>query len=470
MSVVDTLTGPVAEQVLHLPLGQVQPSPDNPRGAVGDVDGLAASIAANGLLQPIVVYPAGPDGMHEIVAGHRRYAAVAQLGLTTIPCLVRARPDDEAHTAAARIVENVQRADLTVADEARAYEGLAKLGWSQRDIATAVGVNQSHVSKRTALTLVPADLLDAIDRGDLTVEQGLAWVHVKRKGDPADADQLLELFRGADTFRFGRALETMVRQVRLAEARRKALDAAHKAAGDGEGPPVRDDVDMTAGHGYSALRAAGMVPASHLTEDYGRGARATRDQLVADGTLAVVVDQRADLLEVCTDPSRYLPPPDEPEPDHLAVDDRAALVEANSRRREWIVDHLAVDPAPPAAYQWLIRMLADVVLAEQTADVAKLAARAAGVDPSGSGTDVKRRMREAIDVEHPTTEQIGAACRIAQAITLLRTDRSLSNRSLSTWGVPTADDRAHLEAVAAMGWELTDAEREWLATEEDDAE
>lgn len=162
--------------IVALPLDQLHPADDNPRGDVGDVGELAASIATVGLVHPLLVAPRG-DGEWTVVAGHRRLAALQLAGAAAVDCVVRDL--DDAQRREIMLVENCQRADLTALEEARAYRGLLDLGYSQRKVAERVGRNQSHVSRRLALLDLPDAALTALEGGQITVADALALTKLK---------------------------------------------------------------------------------------------------------------------------------------------------------------------------------------------------------------------------------------------------------------------------------------------------
>jgi len=118
----------------------------NPRRKLQRLDELAASIAAYGLMQPIVVRPT-LRGRYEVIAGHRRLAAVRSLGWTTISATVRESKDEEAFLLT--LIENLQRDDLSPREESSALEALVReRGWSTRQVAHAVKRSPAYVSKR----------------------------------------------------------------------------------------------------------------------------------------------------------------------------------------------------------------------------------------------------------------------------------------------------------------------------------
>lgn len=177
----------VASVVEQLPVDVLYDHPDNPRGQAGDVDELAASVKANGILEPLLVVPGPVWQRHDdrlpfltgtdfvIVAGHRRKAAAVQAGLTAVPCIVR---DDlaGADAAVAMLVENLQREDLTPLQEANGYAKLEAQGKSQREIARLVGRTQPHISKRLSLLKLPDDVAARIGLDDddgITVDEAV---------------------------------------------------------------------------------------------------------------------------------------------------------------------------------------------------------------------------------------------------------------------------------------------------------
>ena len=122
------------------------PSPRNPREDLGDVDELAENIQAFDLLQPIVVRRLGAD-QYEIIAGHRRFAAVQRLGRSKIVAVVRDVDDDQAYLLT--LAENLAREDLTPAEEAAALAVLVREhNWSLRQVAGAIHKSHAYVSQR----------------------------------------------------------------------------------------------------------------------------------------------------------------------------------------------------------------------------------------------------------------------------------------------------------------------------------
>ncbi|MBZ4686353.1 MAG: stage 0 sporulation protein [Desulfomicrobiaceae bacterium] len=156
------------EGLQEIPLNQLRPSPYQPRQHFdpAGLEELAASIAAQGVIQPLTVRPMD-DGSYEIVAGERRFRACQMAGLCTAPCLVRKMSDTEAMAVA--LVENLQREDLSPMEEARALEALrATLNLTQEDLADQVGKSRPAVANALRLLKLPASVQDMVEDGRLS--------------------------------------------------------------------------------------------------------------------------------------------------------------------------------------------------------------------------------------------------------------------------------------------------------------
>lgn len=157
-----------AQGVRMLPVGSLSPHPDQPRRFFDDaqLDELAASIAARGLIQPIVVRPHGHG--YQIVAGERRWRAAQRARLHEVPVVVR--EFDEAETLEIALVENIQRQDLNAIEEAQAYQRLAKeYGHTQEALAAIVHKSRSHVANLLRLLDLPDTVQARVADGSLSM-------------------------------------------------------------------------------------------------------------------------------------------------------------------------------------------------------------------------------------------------------------------------------------------------------------
>ncbi len=157
-----------APELAQVPVEQIHPNPRQPRKRFesDSVGGLADSIRAQGLIQPIVVRPR-LEGGYELIAGERRWRAAREAGIETIPAVVREADDRD--TLLLALVENVAREDLSPVDEARAYALLLdEFGLSLGEVAERVGKSKPTVSNRVRLLELPDDVLAMINRHELT--------------------------------------------------------------------------------------------------------------------------------------------------------------------------------------------------------------------------------------------------------------------------------------------------------------
>lgn len=159
--------------VKTVPIEHLLPSPDQPRKYFDEaaLAGLADSIAAQGIIQPIVVTPAPPQGgtpRYRIVAGERRWRAAQRAGMHDVPVVVRKTEDAERLELA--LVENIQRADLNPIEEARAYSALIDLrGYTQEAVADRVGKDRSTISNALRLLRLPDEVQGMVREGKLSM-------------------------------------------------------------------------------------------------------------------------------------------------------------------------------------------------------------------------------------------------------------------------------------------------------------
>jgi ParB family chromosome partitioning protein len=157
-----------------IPVANVRPGSFQPRRNFRpeDLDELAASMRAHGVLQPILVRkdPKNPQGF-ELIAGERRWRAAQKAKLHEIPAVVREFSDSEALEAA--LIENLQRADLSDIEEARAYSRLMReFGHTQEKLAEALGKSRPYVANLVRLLSLPESIQGMIDKGELTAGHG----------------------------------------------------------------------------------------------------------------------------------------------------------------------------------------------------------------------------------------------------------------------------------------------------------
>jgi ParB family chromosome partitioning protein len=145
----------------------LQPGKYQPRTRMdpGSLEDLAASIKAQGLIQPISVRPIGA-GRHEIIAGERRWRAARIAGLTEVPVLIRDIPDDA--VLAMSLIENIQREDLNPLEEAAGLQRLIdEFGMTHQQAADAVGRSRSAASNLLRLLQLAKPAQDMLMAGDI---------------------------------------------------------------------------------------------------------------------------------------------------------------------------------------------------------------------------------------------------------------------------------------------------------------
>ena len=171
----------------HLPVeflqrGRYQPRTDFDPAALQE---LADSIKAQGVVQPIVVRPFGPD-KYEIVAGERRWRAAQLAGLAEIPALVREIPDEAAIAVA--LIENIQRQDLNPLEEAAALKRLTEeFGMTHQEVADAVGRSRVAVTNLLRLLDLHPDVKGYLQRGELEMGHARALAGLPEARQPQAA-------------------------------------------------------------------------------------------------------------------------------------------------------------------------------------------------------------------------------------------------------------------------------------------
>ncbi|HEY2678700.1 MAG TPA: ParB/RepB/Spo0J family partition protein [Steroidobacteraceae bacterium] len=154
-----------------LPISAIRRGTSQPRKQIREesLEELAASIKSSGVIQPIIVRPvAGFPHQFELIAGERRWQAAQLAGLADIPAVVREASDKEA--VAIALIENIQREELTAAEEARALKKLIEeFGLTHEDVAKAVGRSRAAVSNLVRLLDLPAPVIALIDTKSISM-------------------------------------------------------------------------------------------------------------------------------------------------------------------------------------------------------------------------------------------------------------------------------------------------------------
>lgn len=158
------VTGPTSEVSVE----SIVPNARQPRTAFDEeaLEELAASIREVGIVQPLIVRPAGED-RYELIAGERRLRAAKKAGLASVPVVVRSATEQGSLELA--LIENIQREDINAVEAARAYRRLAdEFSLNQEQIAARVGKSRVTVANALRLLRLPARVLSAVESGDLS--------------------------------------------------------------------------------------------------------------------------------------------------------------------------------------------------------------------------------------------------------------------------------------------------------------
>ncbi len=165
---------------LEIDIDLIEPNPEQPRTrfAESNLEELAQSIRANGIVQPIVVRKKGTH--YQIIAGERRWRAAQRAGLRKLPAVIKDIPDEKLLELA--LIENIQRQELNPIEEAKAYRKLIDtVGLTQEMVADRVGKDRTFVTTSMRLLKLPGEIQGLIEEGKLSAGHGRTLLMI---GDP----------------------------------------------------------------------------------------------------------------------------------------------------------------------------------------------------------------------------------------------------------------------------------------------
>ena len=168
------------EEIVELDVNEIRPNPYQPRTIFDEeaLNELAESIKENGVFQPIIVKKSIKG--YDVIAGERRLRASKIAGKKTIPAIIRQISDDK--MAEIALLENLQREDLNVLEEAKAYKSLIdKLNITQEQLAKKVSKSRSHITNMLGLLRLPGEVQDMITTGKLTMGHARALSKLEDK-------------------------------------------------------------------------------------------------------------------------------------------------------------------------------------------------------------------------------------------------------------------------------------------------
>ena len=173
----------------ELPIYKVEPNPEQPRREFDEVElqALADSISVHGVIQPLTVREM-PNGYYQIIAGERRWRAARIAGISDVPVVIIEADDRKAMELA--LIENLQRQDLNVVEEALGYQVLIEsFGLTQEEAAERVGKSRPAVANTLRLLTLPAEVLEKLKEGLLTAGHARAILSLKSEKKQLEAAQ-----------------------------------------------------------------------------------------------------------------------------------------------------------------------------------------------------------------------------------------------------------------------------------------
>jgi ParB family chromosome partitioning protein len=165
-----------------LPIDKIEPNPDQPRVEIGDLTELTSSIKEKGVLEPILVKPNKENGTWLIIAGERRWRSANLAGLKEVPCIEL--DIDEQSVAEIALIENLQRKDLTIWEEADGLAALAsRYGYTHDQIAKKIGKSRSTITESMTIAGIPENIREKCLESKITAKSTL--LEIARQFDDA---------------------------------------------------------------------------------------------------------------------------------------------------------------------------------------------------------------------------------------------------------------------------------------------
>ena len=166
-------------------ISQIIPNPSQPRKSFKDEElkELSSSIKNQGLIQPIIVKPT-TNNQYQIIAGERRWRACQLNGMHEVDCVIKDL--DDTNVLEAALIENIQREDLNVIEEANAYKGLIDIkGINNENLSKLIGKSSSHVSNILRLLELDIKIQEMVINGELSMGHARALIGVPNAIDKA---------------------------------------------------------------------------------------------------------------------------------------------------------------------------------------------------------------------------------------------------------------------------------------------
>ena len=213
-----------ADTVQEIPLDHLDANPYQTRSQIDEkaLDELCESIMQLGVIEPIIVRPAA-NRRYQVVAGERRVKAAYMAEKVKIPAVVRQMSDQQAMEMT--IVENLQREDLGVLDQARAYQRLSQeFGLTQDAVATRTGKSRSTVANFLRLLTLPDDIQKLVEKGDLTFGHAKVLMTLPGSASSLMVELARKIVNNSLSVRQTEALVTNLIQARPAAKKERIVD------------------------------------------------------------------------------------------------------------------------------------------------------------------------------------------------------------------------------------------------------
>lgn len=203
--------------VSDIKANRYQPRQDFDESALAD---LTESIKMYGVLQPVIVRRL-PSGDYELAVGERRLRAAKLANLETVPAIIAEYNDSEISEIA--LVENIQREDLNVIEEAKAYKRLIRdFGLNQETIAKKTGRSRSHIANIMRLLKLAPKVQDYVANGSLSMGQAKPLLSLARASEQCEAAELIQAHDLS-----ARQAEALVKKLLAADAAKKETESSH---------------------------------------------------------------------------------------------------------------------------------------------------------------------------------------------------------------------------------------------------
>lgn len=437
-----TTAAQAATYETHL-VEQLKPHPKNIRAEVVPSDELVASVRRNGILQALVVAPHPTlEGDYTVIAGHHRLAAAKKAGLDRVPVCVRHDLLTDELQVAAMVQENAHRKDLTVVEEANAFQTLLSFdGWDAKRVAAETGVSQRKVRDRVKLARLGDEARQQLAAGQVSLERAMALAEFAGEPEEEELVQMLGTHESNWDWHLRRAKESREWRARI-PALRVELGAA--------GIEVLDE-DPDAGKPYYE-RGWETADVDGLVEAVAAGAQAVLDPRYKGGVRYIVRKQTPERTEKDAAAERAAAERRDREKALEADLDGVAAVE-----RDWILH--TVLPAAKAGDERVTRVAARHLAALLGSDPSWLELNRAG---TLLGLDIDHSTPRPKQAEALAAVLAGRSLAEVAVVQLVVKTR-VSLTALSHWRWIAEEDASEayrwFRLRQELGWDLTDPEK-----------